>query len=164
MNKFQETTKQIDTVISEYERLMKETRNVLQEHMKGIFKSFFEAHPLVKTIHWRQYTPHFNDGDDCVFDVHEPWFTMTEYTDLTEREHVYGEGDEGLIETRIWNDKSGNYEMNQELDPQLVKDMNVLATLIQCEANEAVFLAMFDNHVWVKAHKDGFDIDDYDHD
>jgi len=34
------------------------------------------ALPGVDAVQWEQYTPYFNDGDVCVFSVHEPEFRM----------------------------------------------------------------------------------------
>lgn len=31
------------------------------------------AHDEVEAIRWRQYTPYFNDGDECVFGVEADW-------------------------------------------------------------------------------------------
>lgn len=33
-------------------------------------KEIFAKHPTVESFSWRQYTPYFNDGDECVFSVH----------------------------------------------------------------------------------------------
>lgn len=163
MSEFEKATGEVDKVLTDYEDMMKKVKETLQEKMKGVFKAFFDAHPEVKTIHWTQYAPYFNDGDECVFSVHEPHFTSTPHDQLTDREHAWGEEDDGIIETRVWDSELRRY-VDRDIDPTLIKDMNTLSRIIQSDANEAVMLAMFDNHVWVKAHPDGFDVDDYDHD
>ena len=43
-----------------------------QQSIKGLFLEFFEGHPEVEQLRWTQYTPSFNDGDPCTFDVYEP--------------------------------------------------------------------------------------------
>ena len=128
------------------------------------FKSFFDSYPDVKTIHWTQYAPYFNDGDECVFSVNEPHFTRTEPTEIEDREHAWGEGDDGIIETRVWDSKARRHLVNPDVDANLIRDMDTFTGILQSEANEAVMQAMFGNHVWVKAHRDGFEVDDYDHD
>ena len=35
------------------------------------FKSFFEKFPEVESVRWSQYTPYFNDGEPCEFGVNE---------------------------------------------------------------------------------------------
>jgi len=49
------------------EQIRKSGGEVFVEH----FKPFFDKYPEVDGITWTQYTPYFNDGEPCVFDVHE---------------------------------------------------------------------------------------------
>jgi len=163
MNEFEKTSGEIDKVLTDYEEMMKEVQKTLRAKMKDVFKSFFDSYPEVKTIHWTQYAPYFNDGDECVFGVHEPCFTRTEHTELEDREHAWGEGDDGIIETRVWDEVSRRY-VAADIDPNLIRDMDTFTGILQSGVNEAVMQAMFGNHVWVKAHRDGFEVDDYDHD
>lgn len=60
--------KEIKAAKEQYERLVTEkgTRAVKQEIL-----SIFDEFPHVKKIAWKQYTPYFNDGDPCVFAIHE---------------------------------------------------------------------------------------------
>lgn len=163
MNEFVKATGEVDKVLTDYEDMMKKVQETLKDKMRGIFKAFFEAHPEVKTIHWTQYAPYFNDGDECVFGVHEPHFTRTEHTELEDREHAWGECDDGIVETRVWDEEKRRY-VAVDVDPSLIKDMETMSRILQSDANEAVMQAMFGNHVWVKAHRDGFEVADYDHD
>jgi hypothetical protein len=41
----------------------------LQKEFPALFKEFFEKHEWVENFMWHQYTPYFNDGDECVFGV-----------------------------------------------------------------------------------------------
>jgi hypothetical protein len=43
-------------------------KDALRDHFKGLF----ELHPDVAAIRWRQYTPYFNDGEPCTFNVCDP--------------------------------------------------------------------------------------------
>ena len=45
------------------------------------FKKAFAAHPDLKAIQWRQYTPYFNDGDPCTFRVTEFEMSLTSTPD-----------------------------------------------------------------------------------
>lgn len=163
MNEFEKASGEIDKVLTDYEEMMNEVQKTLRAKMKDVFKSFFDSYPEVKTIHWTQYAPYFNDGDECVFGVYQPYFTRTEHAELEDREHAWGEGDDGIIETRVWDEVSRRY-VAADIDPNLICDMDTFTGILQSEANEAVMQAMFGNHVWVKAHRDGFEVDDYDHD
>lgn len=39
--------------------------------IKAAVKTFLEKNPEVSAIRWNQYTPYFNDGEECVFRVNE---------------------------------------------------------------------------------------------
>lgn len=84
---------------------------------------------------------------------------------MTERSHSWGEEDNGIISDRIWDEQLRKYVDNTSLvAPSLIEDIKTLSRIIQSDANEDVFRTMFGDHVWVRAHKDGFDIEDHDHD
>ena len=55
--------------------------NSMQEKMKVImqesFQKLFQNIPELYAMSWEQYTPYFNDGDECVFSVREPRFIAT---------------------------------------------------------------------------------------
>lgn len=163
MNEFEKASGEIGKVLTDYEEMMKKVQETLRANMKGVFKAFFDSYPEVKTIHWTQYAPYFNDGEECVFGVNEPHFTKTEYGELTDREHAWGEEDDGIIVSRVWNSERKTFDEIQ-LDANLMRDMDALSDILQSGANGDVMLAMFGNHVWVKAHRGGFEVDDYDHD
>ena len=164
MSEFEKASASVDKLLTDYEEMMKKVQESMKESMKDIFKTFFDTHPDVKTVHWTQYAPYFNDGDECVFSVHEPYFTATHPSELDVREHAWGEEDEGIIEKRIWDAESRRRIPNPDVSPQLITDMQTMSRIIQSDVNEGVMRAMFGDHVWVKAHRDGFDVDDYDHD
>lgn len=44
-----------------------EMRKALTEELKA----FFDSNPNIDAIRWHQYTPYFNDGDQCVFRVRD---------------------------------------------------------------------------------------------
>ena len=46
-----------------------ELTSELQKKFPELFKDFFAKHEWVETFKWHQYTPYFNDGDECVFGV-----------------------------------------------------------------------------------------------
>jgi hypothetical protein len=56
------------------------------------FTTFFERCPEVYSVLWAQYAPYFNDGDPCVFHVHEP--EVRPYFDKVEPEVIEQLGEE----------------------------------------------------------------------
>lgn len=163
-NEFQGVVSVMADVIKEYDDLATKTRAILQEKMKILFDKFFETHPQVNTIYWVQYTPYFNDGDECIFRVGDVSFSTTVWNDI---ERSYEEDDEGAILHR------GRYECIDgnwthipfvyEDDPTLGMDMMSLESILSKNTNKEVVLAMFGDHVFVRAHRGGFEIDDFEH-
>lgn len=165
MSEFDKATSTINKIIMDYEELASKIQRTMQEKMKEIFASFFADFPEVKTIHWTQYAPHFNDGDECVFSVREPYFSMTEYKELQEMgsEVTYGEGDEGIIELSYWDSEKRAY-VDRGVSQELRDAMKGFDEVLQSDAVEPAMRAMFGESVWVLAHRDGFEVVDYDHD
>lgn len=169
---------------TKFEQLIAEQRDLskkFQETAQGLFKEttkdFFEKNSGIKAIVWTQYTPFFNDGDTCEFSVNEPVFTNAEREDLEyvnpwgeyegENEkiwvcetysivHLYDDGRPWLDDTREAIKESG-----QTID---IKACDLFSRMIQSADFEPVMEAMFGNHVKVIATKDGFDVEEYDHD
>lgn len=89
-----------------------------QEVFKGMVKEFFEECPKVQAVVWDQYTPYFNDGEECVFGVNEVYFIMAGFNEnelpsnmYTYEEWEYAEDedeDAGTVFTLGWGD--GSYE------------------------------------------------------
>jgi len=70
-------------------RLIEDFRASLNEMASNIFIAI----PQLKTIHWHQFTPYFNDGDECIFNIRTMFFynhTPTQYIrDLYDYEEAY---------------------------------------------------------------------------
>jgi hypothetical protein len=151
---FKDTISSINNVMIEYELLKKEISNKIKNNLEGVFKSFFETYPEVKTIHWLQYTPHFNDGDECVFSVHELNFTASEQGEI---EDVWGEEDE--LSFSRYSSAEG-----RKLEGQMLEDAVELELLIAGEIGEVVLRDAFGDGYWVKAHRGGFEVVEHYHD
>lgn len=58
----------------EARKKMDEALKAARELCKGAFDegaaALFEANPGLTSFGWRQYTPYFNDGDECRFSAH----------------------------------------------------------------------------------------------
>lgn len=46
-----------------------EARKVMSDALSQCALEVFRAHPEITGFKWRQFTPYFNDGDECVFSV-----------------------------------------------------------------------------------------------
>lgn len=54
-----------------HEKILKQTEdNVFANEIGQRFKRLCEEIPIIKKLGWAQYKPYFNDGEECVFEVH----------------------------------------------------------------------------------------------
>ena len=162
---------EFDKLLEEQNELRVRFQAKAQELFKQTTKEFFEKNPAVTAIVWTQYTPFFNDGDTCEFNVNDPYFTNAneeQMDDITSYGEYQGE-DEGVWSESDWV-LCGDSEycvkqrasMNLEgVDPQSIKKFS---KLIQSGDMEDVMKAVFNDHVRVVATRSGFDVDEYDHD
>jgi hypothetical protein len=77
--KLSEMNDRIDSLRKQY---MEEAQAMFTE----VTGAFFAANPEVKRIHWLQYTPYFNDGDECVFSVHDFCYDLDRKFGLSEED------------------------------------------------------------------------------
>lgn len=184
----------LNTTIENLKALRKTLMEQAQTGIKAAFEGFLKAYPQVKTVVWSQYTPYFNDGDECVFSVNEPTFSPMLAEDIESRNDIEDyEGEENsplyFYEThertkykQVENPNPGRWgapytyaedgtetiEADSRTTPQLRKDAIALSELLQNDDMEDVMKTAFGNHVWVKAYlKDNkvvFDVEEYEHD
>ena len=118
-------------------------------------KVFFTKYPGVDFITWNQYTPYFNDGEECVFTIYginivpkDPHKYFPDH---------YKEGEEAEP-----SDFEEGYTDPENLD--FTKDCNSVIKFIY--TGEDYLKAAFGDHVEVKIYSDGrSEIDEYtDHD
>lgn len=146
----------------------KAVKAAFQLEAQGLFKEyvkeFFETIPEIKTIKWTQYTPYFNDGDECTFSVHEPTFSNAAGNQLT----AWGEIDEDEVPegseraNELWT-FDGSWNIPDELK-QHTDDIKAFCNAITCEEMESVMRAMFDEHSVVTITRDGIEVEEYEHD
>lgn len=68
--------------LNEQIRLAKEQMREKSEGLvEGMVKIFLDECPEVTGVHWTQYTPYFNDGEACEFNVNEICFHILEDED-----------------------------------------------------------------------------------
>lgn len=122
--------------------------------MKFEFQKVFETYPEITVIKWTQYTPYFNDGDECVFGVND--FTVSNAPDPNEVD-AYGEyeGDE----EGIWAIDTGWGEGKKKYPV-----INALNDFAQTKIGEEVFRGTFGDHSIVTVTRDGIDVEEYEHD
>lgn len=164
-----------------YEKLIAEQRELqrqFQEQAQALFKEttteFFNLNPGINAVVWTQYTQYWNDGETCEFSVHEPTFTNATGDDLHD---VSGWGEYEGDNDSIWATSNINTTLTSGRDyyeedrkkilagPAIdVTSCGLFSSMIQSSEFENVMRAMFDDHAKVIATRDGFDVQEYDHD
>ena len=147
----------LSKIIEEYEITKEKFQTEAKKLLKEEFKTFFDQVPEIKTIKWSQYTPYFNDGDECVFGVNEPVFSNCEDTNLVSSWGEYdGDENDGMFVFQ------GTWGLPDEFKSKehLFQEMD---SLICASAMREVMLGAFGDHCEVTVTKDGIDVDHYEH-
>jgi hypothetical protein len=106
-------------------------------------KNFMQEHKTVQSIRWRQYTPYFNDGEPCVFSVHELEALPVGRDDGEDWDYIYGKAENGYDEA----DWGGLVELSKTL-----------------QGMQDELEAVFGDHVQVIVTRDGVEVEEYEHD
>lgn len=118
--------------------------------MENLFPPFFEAHPEIKVVYWVQYTPYFNDGDQCVFNVGEVCLA-----DVLPEE---------MEDFNLYESFVGGKE-TWRVPKHLKDDFNSISTFIS--NNEELMLDLFDDHAQVIVYNETpirIESEEYEHD
>lgn len=126
--------------------------------------------PGVSGLVWEQYAPSFNDGDPCVFSIHE----VRVLIDGLDPEEDYEDTDygSGFSTYELWNYGEGETWQDQRDNRTFIElpgDADgeaIYAALeaVNTDAWENVAQANFGESAQVTATKDGFSVDYYEHD
>ncbi len=97
-------------------------------------EELFNVYPEVRAVRWTQYTPYFNDGDPCVFNVHDISLLIDGL------ESQFKGDDEGFVY---------HYYCNEE-------HSEIVKTALQLHGSvpSDVFLHVFGDHVEITIYRD----------
>ena len=161
-------TDNMNEIIKSFTEYKQTVQEKLKKEFKAIITKLFEENSELKAIVWEQYTPYFSDGDPCIFRVNEVAFTNATGDDLDDIR--YGEYDGENEDVRAlssyftpnsqWSRKEDN-EYAKLIDFETFKAVGQLMTSSEMKD---VMLTTFGDHVRVVATREGFSIDEFDHD
>ena len=154
-------TTKIQDLISEYVKARTAFLEQGKEAIGALFKQFFADNPGVKIIIWEQYSPYFNDGDECVFSVRSPVFSNATSSDGVNSWDIYEGDEEGIWQ---WGDDQWSEDSEFKPTDAEVAAMEELNSLIQSSALEDVFYDLFGNHAKVTVTPNGIETDVANHD
>lgn len=155
-----------DNLLLKIEAAKEEASTNARKLFRPIFDEFFEKCPIIESIYWTQYTPYWNDGDECVFGVNDIYFTNY-VIEITESSHHpedtyedYENGDFVRGEHRLHYGRVGVLEkLLTDEQKQLI--MNISQLL---DHNNDVMELVFGNDAEIVVTKTDHTIYEYDHD
>ena len=147
---------EFEVVRVEMEEKVKQIQVKMQEASKDLFSRFWEENPKVHVIIWTQYTPYFNDGETCTFRVGE-MYPMTE--ELYTR-YVEDDGYEEEYSILDWNG-TVREDISDLTEIEATKISEIIKILSKIP--EEVYMGMFGDHCKITATREGFQVDEYEH-
>jgi hypothetical protein len=144
----------IKTLVAEYNKTKKEFMEKARNALRGAFNEFFDANPEIGQVVWTQYTPYFNDGDECVFSVHDMFFNFVTFDGEPED---YEDDDADCYGASFYSYK-GETDPISEQRAAFKNFTHAIRGL-----PDEIFKDSFGDHVKVIANRDGFNIQEYEH-
>ncbi len=147
-------------------------------------KDIFESIPEVSSFSWTQYSPYFNDGDECVFGVNEeprrvtinditfdPQDLYISTSDYDSETRKYVDKDSVIVEAsaanEVFEDDDGEDHKFSDLwitYARYTEIINAIESFLSSQ-DEWTMQDTFGNHVMVTLNSDGTSSDEsYDHD
>lgn len=166
-------TASFDELVASFEAQTKAFQTQAQEAFKSISKNLFDLCPELTVVKWTQYTPYFNDGDECTFRVNSATFSnapdpenVSTYGEYEGEHYVYEEGeDPEEDQVRVWLYGEDCYgDCDHDMPREYAKPFKAFERMLQDDSFEGVLKAMFGNHVKVSITRNGIDVSEYDHD
>lgn len=91
----------LNDLVEKHKKYQEEAKALLITEVKRIFKDLLEEYKEIESLQWKQYAPVFNDGDPCIFSIH----------DIGVR---FFYDDDGNIGGENINEEAGDYEDGYE--------------------------------------------------
>ena len=140
--------------ITEFASIKKELTEKLTSRLNDEFKRCFEEYPELTLIKWSQFTPYFNDGDTCEFNINSFTVSNAKNSELvnTWGEYDISKGPEPEDLILIEYLRNSKYELIKEIED-----------FAQSELGEGIFKSVFGDHVIVTVTKDNITSEEYEH-
>lgn len=135
----------IKELVSKYTIARNEFLENGQTLIKEVFTSFFNETPDIKLIAWTQYTPYFNDGEECIFEINDPFYSLKDVD-------VSTLGDPYELEDDEYTTPS-----NKKAEKEFLTFWKAIKPL------QTILREMFGEHSVIYASKKGFTVETYDH-
>lgn len=152
-------------------KLRKEFQQQAQDAFKEVVKELFEKNTGLGLVTWTQYTPYFNDGEECTFSINEAYFSNATDTEDIEYGEYQGDDDTLWSTDSIVTHLTGGASWDKEttVKVQATEGLNLesireFMSILNSPEMEDIFRAMFGDHVKVVLTRKGIEVDEYSHD
>ena len=135
-----------------------EASQIVKEAFSEMVKPVFESNPGLKAFRWTQYTPYFNDGDSCTFNVYSDCASLLHPKDEANN-YEDGEEDDGIG----WIREPDYYGQWKNLQSPLRKAYDDVQSFLS-SFDEDDFMEMFGDHVRITVTPEGVDVNEHSHD
>ncbi len=146
--------------LQEFRKRREDLEKQIREESKGLFKQvsdkIFEKHPLLNSFGWSQYTPYFNDGNECVFSAN------TDYIYINVGDQEDNDFARYAIYDVEWKGRDKTETLKPNLSPKELAGKEILELLSNFADDD--YKNMFGDHVKVTVSREGVEVEDYDHD
>lgn len=170
------TIEKIKKELEAFEEKKKAFVEDLRKEFPTMFEELFEKYPKIESIGWNQYTPYFNDGDECTFGVHTDYLYVNgeheEEIEALSEEQFETITAENLEAHKLYN-KEGYYSKrkigdfgcfpNPLADKQMCDAVKEFKSVIQSIPDEFM-KELFGDHSQITLSKEGIKVENYDHD
>ncbi len=151
-------------------------RKKLLKDIKILFgeasKELFDQHPNLHQFGWAQYTPYFNDGDECIFEANTDYLDVNwsgEWNEKDAEELAEIAKEKGIKELKDIHELGsakhwdGNNWVDKDPDPQAKETLDSLKSFLK-EFNDDDFKDMFGDHCQISVTRKGVEVEEYEHD
>lgn len=149
----------LNNSVADLQKMKEEMQAKMKAQFDSIVKNFFNVVPKMKTITWVQYSPYFNDGDECIFHVRSV-SVLNFVPEYFSRYYEDDEGDEETSEHIIVGEYS-HFNLDL-LSPEEKEACEAVQRFIN--DNEDLMSDLYGNHVSIQITESGTKVSDYDHD
>jgi len=137
---------------TEYQRQLK---TIGSDTARGLAEMLAEHIPDGFVVHWRQYTPYFNDGDACTFSVHDAYIRPVD----KERDRQWEDDHDVYLSNYKSAERAKELGWSTDQYKVLVEAWEEISNL------NDMMLAAFGDHTCVEVHSDGsYDCGEFSHD
>jgi hypothetical protein len=149
MNVTDELKKLNEEFVQQKKELMLRTRVLFDKALIEVF----DKHEGLESFGWTQYTPYFNDGDECTFSAHTDYLYINgvnedDMDDISEKTYDYTSG------KRLPNEK-----YNSAKAAMISEIKSILNTV-----DEEFLKETYNDHVKVTITREGSSVTNYRHD